>query len=267
MRKVFFGDLPAYQFHLLQKFSDQVEHAVFSREGGVSKPPFDSLNVRFGIGDREMAVKKNRSIICNSLQINPQNLISAEQTHSKNVQIVDQEFLNFHPGNEEQNNVDAFVTDLPNVALMIQVADCQAILMFDQVKKVAAVLHAGWKGLAQDISGATIKVLKNKYGVNPENLLVCISPSLGPCCAFFSNPEKELPSGFHKFIDRQKRVNLWEYSIEQLQKHGIQKKNIELAKICTQCGGSGKQGQNKFFSFRGGHGITGRFGVLIFLRS
>lgn len=267
MKRVFFKELEAYQFHLLQKFSDQIQHAVFSRNGGVSFKPYDSLNVRFGIGDDHESVKKNREIICDSLDIKNNELVSANQNHSKNVKIVDTDFLSNYKEEAEIENVDALITNEKDVALMIQVADCQAILMFDPTKRVVGAIHAGWKGLKQDISGETINVLKNKFGVDPANLLVGIAPSLGPCCAFFSEPEKELPPSFQKFVDNKKRVDLWSYSFEQLQKHGVLKNNIELARVCTQCGnGPSIEGPHKFFSFRGDKGITGRFGVLIALR-
>ncbi len=302
MRKVFFKDLPAFQFHLLQKFSDQADHAVFSRMGGVSKKPYDSLNVRFGIGDRHENVIENRRRICEALVLESDKLVSANQTHSKNVTVVECEVrcnvenrvkrtpqrscapLRRKPNGvgelrtfeAENNNVggiaeiddtDAMVTALKGVGLMVQVADCQAILMFDPVKGVAAAVHAGWKGLAGDVIGETVKVMRTKFGVAPENILAGVAPSLGPCCAFFSNPEKELPSSFHKFIDARKRVDLWSFSIEQLQKHGILRGNIEFAKVCTQCGnGKDIDGSHNFFSFRGEQGITGRFGAVIAVR-
>jgi len=258
MRKVYFDDTVAFQFHLLQKFSDQIEHAVFSRRGGVSKAPFDTLNVRYGIGDSHSSVQKNRRIILGCMQA--ERVVSANQTHSNNVQIVDEEFLRFQPEDDEKDETDAFVTNVRGVALLVQVADCQAILFYDPVKQVVAAVHAGWKGLVQDISGETLKIMRMHYDSDPAHILVGISPSLGPQSAFFSNPEKELPSSFAPFIDNQKRVDLWDYSLHQLQEHGIQKNNIELARVCTQ-----QDGGNNFFSFRRDHGITGRFGVVISL--
>lgn len=259
MRKTYIQDLPVRQFHLLQKFSDQIDHAVLTRHGGVSTAPYDSLNVRFGIGDSQQNVQKNRQRVLDVLDY--EYLISANQTHSNNIQIVDDEFLQYQPPGEECDNVDAFITNKKGVPLMIQVADCQAILMYDPVKQVIAAIHAGWKGLVQDVSGETIKAMRMNYDVDPATLLVGISPSLGPQSAFFTNPEAELPVSFHPFIDREKRVDLWSYSLDQLQNHGIQKSNIELARICTQ-----QDGGKNFFSFRHDHGITGRFGVLIALK-
>jgi len=271
MRKTFIKETPFYQFHLLQKFSDQIGHAVFSRHGGFSGAPYDALNVRFGIGDKQRDVVKNRRLICKVLDLEEGRLVSANQTHSKNVQVVDEEFLasSKESGSEfEVDDMDALVTDLENVGLMIQVADCQALLLYDPVKRVVAAVHAGWKGLVQDVSGATVEVMVKKFGADPARILVGIAPSLGPCCAFFTNPENELPGSFAKYIDKQKRVDLWSYSLDQLQTHGISMNNIELAKVCTQCGkGGGKGAKGNFFSFRGQHGITGRFGVAIYLRS
>lgn len=270
MRKTIINETPLYRFHLFRKFSDSVGHAVFGRKGGASEAPYDELNVRFGIGDKQSNVLKNRRLICKLLGLKDNSLVSANQTHSKNVQIVDEKFLaavKSYGDAFEVNDRDALVTDIEETGLMIQVADCQALLFYDPVKRVAAAVHAGWKGLAQDISGAAVEVMVKNFGADPSRLLVGIAPSLGPCCAFFSNPEKELPGSFLKYIDKHKRVDLWSYSIDQLQKHGLRKQNIDIAKVCTRCGkGGGKGCRDNFFSFRGQHGITGRFGVVIYLK-
>ncbi len=135
-------------------------------------------------------------------------------------------------------------------------------MFFDPVKKVIAAVHAGWKGLVQDISGEAIQIMQKRFGVNPANLIVGISPSLGPCCSFFTDPEKELPPNFRPFIKYNKCVDLWSFSVRQLELHGILPQQIELARVCTFCGGGGR-----FFSFRRDRGVTGRFGALIYLHS
>lgn len=248
------------QFHLLQKFSDQIDHAVLTRHGGVSSAPYDTLNVRFGIGDAQKSVQENRQRVMDTFGY--ERIVSANQTHSSSVQIVDDEFLKYQPADQECDDIDAFVTNKREVPLMVQVADCQAILMYDPVKQVIAAVHAGWKGLVKDVSGETLKVMRMTYDVDPATVLVCISPSLGPQSAFFSNPEEELPASFYPFIDKEKRVDLWAYSVKQLEWHGVKKGNIELARICTQ-----QDAGKDFFSFRHDHGITGRFGAVIALKS
>lgn len=277
MRKIFKKDLPVFQFHLLQKFSDDLEHAVTCRIGGVSKAPYDGLNLSFSVGDDEKAVKKNRQILSEALGV--KNIVGANQTHSKNILVIDEEFARYCDLAPEPNNIDGFVTALSGIGLLLKVADCQAILMFDPVKKVIAAVHAGWKGQVQDISGQAIKIMRENFGVDPANILVGISPSLGPCCAFFSDPRSELPKSFEPFILDNNRVDLWGYSLWQLQQHGILPEHIELARVCSFCGGHGEDkaslqnlarsqnpAQGKFYSFRRDLGITGRFGGLIALR-
>lgn len=254
--------LPVYQFHLLQKYSGDIQHAVFTRDGGVSEGAFESLNVRFGIGDKVGAVAENRLRIVDSFKKTPKDkltLVSADQTHGKNVLVItDKLSVN------EVGDIDGFVTNVPGAVLMIQVADCQGILMCAPSKGVIAAVHAGWRGLVQDISGEVISIMQERFGVDPSEILVGISPSLGPCCSFFSDPETELPSDFVSFTDEQNRVDLWAYSGAQLQSHGVSENHIELARICTQCeNGRVKKNRSHFYSFRGDKGITGRFGVVI----
>jgi len=253
--------LPIFQFHSLQKFSDEVDHAVLSRSGGVSQKPFESLNLSLTVDDKAEDVLKNRALVCEAFGLAEERLISANQTHSKNVQIVDEAFLLDRKKNEDVENIDAFITNVRGVGLMVKVADCQSILMFDPVQKVVAAVHAGWKGLKQNISAETIGILKKNYGVNPENLIVAIGPSLGPCCSFFSNPHVELSSDFEPYIAKNNTVDLWEFSTQQLVKLGVQPDKIEHARVCTMCGGG-----EKFFSFRRDRGVTGRFGALIILQ-
>ena len=261
MLKNYRKDLPFFQFHSLQKFSDEVDHSVLSRLGGVSQKPFDSLNVSLTVDDNADDVLENRRVICDAFDLPSERLISAHQTHSKNICVVDEHFLSEYQTNHDVDNIDAFITDISEVGLMIKVADCQAILMFDPYQKVVAAVHAGWRGLMQDISGATIETMKKKFGVRPEHLVVGIGPSLGPCCSFFSNPYQELSHEFVPYIADNNTVDLWKFSTEQLIRHGVQADHIELARVCSMCGAGGK-----FFSFRRDRGVTGRIGVMISLK-
>lgn len=252
-------NLPVYEFEFLQKFAPSFQHAVFSRHGGVSSGAYSSLNVRFGIGDDAVNVQKNRKIISDVFGNSIDQLISANQTHSDHVQVVGG---SFGSGGEKDtfNDIDAFVCSEPNIACMIQVADCQAQILYDPVQKVFGIVHAGWKGLAKDVTGATIEILKSTFGSKPGDIVACIAPSLGPCCSYFSSPKTELPENFHQFIDDKNRVDLWSFAIEQLKSHSIKAENIQLTKLCTQC-----QGED-FFSYRRDKGATGRFGIIAMLR-
>jgi YfiH family protein len=134
-----------------------------------------------------------------------------------------------------QQICDGLYTDRSKQRLVIQHADCQAALFYDPINHVVANIHAGWRGNVQNIYAHTIKKLYQLYSCRPENLKVCISPSLGPCCAEFKNYKEELPQSFWQFQVRPTYFDLWEVSRTQLEKEGVASNNIEIAQICTCC--------------------------------
>src|SRR6185369_13320264 len=93
MLKSYRKNLPIFQFHSLQKFSDEVDHAVLSRLGGASQSPFESLNISFTVDDKAENVHKNRAKVCDAFDISGDRLIAANQIHSKNVKIIDEQAL------------------------------------------------------------------------------------------------------------------------------------------------------------------------------
>lgn len=270
MHKIRLGTLPCFQFHLLDGFSNSMKHALFTREGGVSPAPFDSLNVRFSIGDDQKNVLENRRRIKNVMSID--KMVSLNQTHSKKVLIIESAILeNLEEGEAEDGHLvvhrqdncweiddyDAVITNEKNLALMIQVADCQAALIYDPTKEVMALVHAGWKGLKQNIYAEVIGQMREKFGCDPNCLIVGIAPSLGPENSEFTDPLNELGTEFKPFIHG-KKVNLWEVARKQLAEVGVEPGRIELAQVDTADANSGKH----FFSYRREKGQTGRFALV-----
>lgn len=147
---------------------------------------------------------------------------------------------------------DAMITRQKNLLLMVKAADCQGIVIFDPIKQALGVVHSGWKGSIQNILGKTIRRMKERYGCDPKNLLVAISPSLGPCCAEFTDPKTELPEFCHPFILEDNRVDFWALSQKQCVDEGVLESNIEITGICTK-------DSPDFFSYR--LGDEGRMGV------
>jgi len=157
--------------------------------------------------------------------------------------------------NREIDNVDALITDQQRVGLMVQQADCQAVLLFDPVKNVVAAVHCGWRGNVANILGKVVHQMGVDFAVNPEELLVAVSPSLGPCCAEFVNYKKELPVEFRPFMVQEYYFDFWQVSKYQLISASVQESNITVAGICTCC-------SKKYFSYRRSSrisdGMTGR---------
>ena len=133
-----------FQFPNLARFSG-IQHAIFTRNCGYSKGPYKSLNVSFEVGDNQSKVAENRRVISRCLD--EKNLVFAKQVHGTGVLTFAKDKKN---SSEKVINIpppgDAMVTDIPNKYLVMQLADCQSILMYDHVRHVVANVHSGWRG-------------------------------------------------------------------------------------------------------------------------
>jgi hypothetical protein len=250
------GRPPRLTFKNLSKVPGLV-HGVFTRHGGVSLPPYDSLNVSWSGGDRPEAVFENLTRIKNASGL--ERLVSARQSHGDSMIFVDNKNSAGTNGRPEAlilSPADALATDIAGIGLLIKVADCQSILLVDPASRVIANIHSGWRGSIQNIAGKTISRLKKRYGLNPAETLAAISPSLGPCCAQFINYRSEIPDKFHSFEVRPEYFDFWAISRRQLIAAGINIANIEISEKCTVCG------RADYFSYRAER-QTGRMASLI----
>jgi YfiH family protein len=230
-------------------------HAMFNRLKGTSPPPYSSLNLSYGVGDDPQCVAANRQRTKQALGISL--LLSAKQVHGEKICCA--------PDIAEDTEVegyDALITSQPGVGLLIQQADCQAILIHDPVRKVVAAIHCGWRGNAVNIIGKTIAEIRKRYHSNASSLLVAISPSLGPCCAELINYRHELPEQIHHFQVNKSHFNFWAISKHQLTEAGVPSEHIDAAGICSAC-------DRNYFSYRRtkkqGKVTTGRYGSVISL--
>lgn len=250
--------LSFYQFAHLADCSG-IRHGIFTRRGGGSPPPFDSLNVSHGIGDDPGRVEANRQAVGRCLE--GADLVYARQVHGCQV-INPAGCAGAHPANPQPAEPfvgDAMVTDQPHKALVIQVADCQSVLLYEPVRRVVANVHCGWRGSIQNIIGRTVAVMVQQFDCRPANILAGIGPSLGPCCAEFVNFKSEIPQVFWKYKDSNHRIDFWTISRDQLTAAGVAAGNIETSRICTRCR------TDEFFSYRA-EKITGRFAAVIGLK-
>jgi YfiH family protein len=151
---------------------------------------------------------------------------------------------------------DALITNISGINLVIQVADCQAVILFDPVEQVIANVHSGWRGSIQNIVGKTIRQMISEFGSVPENTLAGIGPSLGPCCGEFINYRSEIPRQLWQYRVDETYFDFWAMSRDQLMEEGILPDNISNSKRCTVCN------TKDFFSYRA-EKTTGRFASVI----
>ncbi|MDF2576570.1 MAG: hypothetical protein K0S74_54 [Chlamydiales bacterium] len=238
------------EFNLLQGIPN-LKHGVFLRHGGISPIPYSGLNVGLHTGDDIKTVIYNRSLIENIVQ--SKLSIYLEQLHGINIIPIDK------TNAQESLQGDGLITEQNNIALVIQHADCQAAIFYDPVNHVIANIHCGWKGNVQNIYAKTIEKMGKIYGSLPQNLLVCISPSLGPEASEFINYKREFPEYLWKYQVKPFYFDLWEASKQQLMDSGVLPEHIEIAQLCTY------SDVHNFYSYRRDK-VTGRHATVVMLK-
>lgn len=241
------------QYPNIKQFTEQgtmrCSYAMFNRHGGVSRGVYGSLNVGEHVGDLPQAVQENRERVRAALDV--AHILSAKQVHGADIYCLTEPLID----SKEVDGFDALITDRPGVGLMIQQADCQAVLLFDPVHQVIAAVHCGWRGSVQGILPRVITVMAENYATAPADVQAVISPSLGPCCAEFVNYRRELPPEFLSFMVQENYFDFKQISRNQLIRAGMSDARIESANICTCCSGD-------YFSYRRAsrlhNGLTGR---------
>jgi YfiH family protein len=251
--------LPHLRFAIFDPYAHVLRHGIFTRHGGVSAAPYQSLNVSYSVGDEASAVAENRRRCAATLRVPLASTVTAGLVHGAGVVRVDDVPDDTLPdGSRIARDVDALISDRPGRALLITAADCLQALLFDPRRRAVGLVHAGWRGLVADVLGATVRAMTESYGCEAATLLAGIGPGLGPCCAEFSDPERELPAHFQRYV-RNRHVDLWAAAGDQLREAGLRPAHIEQQAICTVCA------RDRFFSHRGDRRLTGRFAAIIAL--
>jgi polyphenol oxidase len=199
-------------------------HGIFLRHGGVSEGPFSSLNAGGRAGDDPQKTEMNRAQMKKALNI--QHFVSGCQVHGDEVVWVKQ-------SDQELGDCDGLITQTQNLALMIKHADCQAAIFYDPIHHALGNVHCGWRGNVKNIYRNTVKKMGEIFGSRPEDLLVGISPSLGPNHSEFKNYKTEFPEEFWRFQVRPEYFDLWAIAKFQLESCGILPHHIQIAEICT----------------------------------
>jgi len=251
------GEIPYFVFDLFSKVN--LVHAVFTRRGGVSPAPWDSLNVGSTVGDDLARVRQNRERAFRALGRDPESLYDVWQVHGAQVAVATAP----RRADEPHVRADAILTDTPSVTLFMRFADCVPILLCDPHKRVVGLVHAGWRGTVQRAAGAAVEAMRKHFGCRPVDIPAGIGPSIGPDHyvvgeevesqarqAFGEQAASLLPQRNGELI-----FDLWAANRLVLEQAGVE--TIEVAGVCTACH------RQDWYSHRAEQGKTGRFGALI----
>lgn len=250
---------------------EQVTAVVSTRFGGVSHAGFASLNLALHVQDDANAVLENRRRFAHSLGVNLSDFVTMRQIHGARVLHVNEKErgLGALVYDEHVPEADAMITDVPQLPLMIFVADCVPILFYDPQHHAIGLAHAGWKGTAKCIAQKTVQAMQKAFGTRPEALCAALGPSIGPCCFTVHEDvatvfRKNFPAcsqAVHVVpVDKSLQVNLWAVNRWQLEECGLLSRNIENAEVCTVCN------HEVFFSYRASQGKAGRMGICMILK-
>jgi hypothetical protein len=216
-----------------------------TRIGGVSAPPFGSLNLGLSTNDDREAVLENRRRLFAEVGFGLEGLAVAGQVHGNEVASVARAGL--YPG------MDGLVTAAPSLLLCLSAADCAAVLLAMEDGTVVGACHAGWRGAAGGIVRVTLERMA-ALGATPERLRAYISPCIS-ADRFEVGPE--VAARFDKRFVRRDRgerphVDLRACLEAQLVEGGVAPEAIEVSPLCTY------SDTTTFFSHRAEQGSTGR---------
>ncbi len=147
-----------------------ISYGFFTRKGGCSKSPYDSLNCSLNVDDNENNVHENLTLVCNELKL--KKLIKLNQIHSSKVFVINDQNYNIN-----DIRADGLVTRLKGIGLSILGADCAPVLFYDNISKIIGACHAGWRGALNGIIEATVASMED-LGSNRNHIISIIGPTI-----------------------------------------------------------------------------------------
>jgi YfiH family protein len=224
---------------------------VTDRYGGTSQAPYDELNLGGHVGDDPSRVASNRVLLAEAFGVEPDQLVLMSQVHGTAVAVVDGPATG-----GAAPEVDALVTAVPGLALVVLVADCAPVLLADTTAGVVAVAHAGRRGLAGGIVAATLEAMRG-LGAQPATTAVIVGPAIcGQCyevpVALQTEVVAVAPAARSTTRAGTAGLDIRAGVVAQLEAAGVA--SIEVDPLCTA-------ESDRLYSHRR-DGITGRFAAL-----
>lgn len=227
------------------------QHGFATRAGGVSEPPFDTLNLGFHLGDDDSAVWENRARFAASLGVTVDGMFEQRQVHGNRIREVTRSDLAAQVADAEG---DALIARDAGLAVAARTADCVPILLANHSSGHVAAVHAGWRGAIADVVGRAVEQL----GGDPDEIIAAIGPHIR-ARAFEIGEEvasaMERSASGRPVVDRtgvKPRGDLAALIRLQLEDRGIAPTAIDDVGGCTH------DDADLFFSHRRDRGRTGR---------
>lgn len=260
------GGMPVTSMLWVDHFGHSTAAAYFSGcDGGVSRPPYASLNVGLHVGDDAARVLENRRLVARSLGVRAGRVTYAEQVHGAGVAVVGRRETGAGAKRVQDaiGGVDALVTRERDVTLAVLAADCVPILLADPEAGVIGAAHAGWRGVTTGVAGAAIRAM-TELGARADRVQAALGPAIRGCCYEVDAPVLDairhtyaamgVPEPVWTVSARdagRRMLDLIRVCTDQLTSQGVRADAIVDVSVCTHC-------MPGFFSHRRSGGRTGR---------
>jgi len=264
------GDLHFLSYELFEPVRNVI-NIVTTREGGRGSGEFAALNLALHVGEDPDVTLENRALVAMGMGFEPESLTVAEQVHGSVIAAVStaERGRGAVFTDDAISATDAMITNAPDVPLMILVADCVAISLYDPRHRAIGLVHAGWRGTLGRIAEKAVAQMKQTYQTEPADLLVGLSPAISP-------GEYEVGDEVHdafveafgrrearRFIQEDMNgvcyLDLWTANARQLEGAGVKPAQIANSEICTVLD------PKRFYSHRRDAGRTGRFAAVMMI--
>lgn len=151
-----------------------------TRHGGYSTGCYAALNINRYCGDDEEHIRKNRQVLCETLDISDDRLVMPHQVHLTKVAKIDEMFFSLSAADRHEalEGFDALMTNLQGVCIGVSTADCIPVLLYDPEHHAVCAIHAGWRGTVKRIVVKAIEAMKEAYGTQPQHLVAQIGPGI-----------------------------------------------------------------------------------------
>lgn len=257
--------LEGREYFLIKEWTNRFPGLVTgftSKNGGLSKTYFSSLNLGLHVNDADEVVGENRERVANLLEFPIEYWVGAEQTHEVHIEKVTKK--NVGRGSllyeESFKGTDGFYTLDKGVLLTLCYADCVPLYFYHENTGAIGIAHAGWKGTVNGIAREMVKALQDE-GIDERELQIVIGPSICGNCyivdgyviSFVENILEDcVNKPYNQIEDNQYKLDLKQLNKDILLKAGVMEKNIKVSNFCTSCN------NEHFFSHRRDKGKTGR---------
>ena len=208
-------------------------------------------NIAFHVNDDIKLVQENRLKLNTKYNINIKDLRYMNQVHGCNIQIVNKK------SDSCIHECDALLTNEPDLPLMVMVADCIPILLYDESKGVIAAVHAGRNGTFLDIAKKTVLNMLDVFNCEVKNIKAVFGPSIQKCCYEVSlDMENVVKNKYGHNFTHNRFIDLQGINKKQLLDMGLLSTNIDISEVCTKCS------QEPYYSYRIDN-TCGRFAGII----